>query len=354
MLNTIHYLPGATIFGILACDRYTYYSEQRSIMNKNDPSYVKASLEAPEGMITAHGDPMADASGVITDEVYCERSGRKMRLQILLPAFTPRLNDRQARLLGMTDLPPYEDLPNPMYPLIVFIQGSAWMKQDLYKALIRLSRYVQKGYAVASVEYREIPGDLWPAQLIDVKTAIRYMRANADLFGIDKSRVAVMGNSSGGHLSQMTALTQGMEEFSDGLYPEESDSVKCCVSFYGVSDLAHLNAAPRAPFYGEISPEISAEGVLMGGVDLEAHPEKAVSASPVCYVKKDRPCPPVLLLHGDEDGMVPFNQSARVYEALKACGKDATLVKVLGAGHGIEFYSDEVFDIVFSFLEKHL
>ena len=324
-------------------------------MNKNDPSYVQASPEAPAGMRTAHGDPLADASGVVQDEVYCERSGRKMRLQILLPAFTPQLNDRQAKAMGLMDLPPFEPLPNPLYPLIVFIQGSAWMKQDLYKALIRLARYVQKGYAVASVEYREIPGDLWPAQLIDVKTAIRYMRANADLFGIDKNRVAVMGNSSGGHLSLMTALTQGMDEFDDGLYPEENDTVKCSISFYGISDLSKLNAAPRAQFYGDIAPEISAEGVLMGGVDLETEPEKAAPASPVCYVKEeDRPCPPVLLLHGDEDGMVPFNQSARMYETLKRFGKDAELVKVLGAGHGIEFYSDEVFDIVFDFLEKHL
>ncbi len=72
------------------------------------------------------------------------------------------------------------------------------------------------------MEYRESACSIWPAQLVDVKTAIRYIKANADLFGIDKNRVAIMGTSSGGHLSQMTALTMGFKEFDDGLYPELS------------------------------------------------------------------------------------------------------------------------------------
>ena len=323
-------------------------------MNRNDPSYVSASPEAPEGMITAPGDPKSDASGCIHDEVYCERSGRKMRMQILLPTVTPQLIAREMVKLGIPNVPPFEPLPNPLYPLLVFVQGSAWMKQDLYNAIPRLSRYMRQGYAVASVEYREIPGDLWPSQLIDVKTAIRYLKANADLFGIDKNRVAIIGNSSGGHLTQMTLLTQGMEQFDDGLYPEETSDVKCGISFYGISDLAHLNSAPRAAFYGMVPPEMSPEGLLFGGIDVEKDPDKAASASPVCYVKKDRPCPPLMLLHGDEDGMVPFNQSVRIYEAMRACGKDVELVKVLSAGHGIEFYSEEVFSLVFGFLKKNL
>ncbi len=323
-------------------------------MNKNDPSYVIASKAAPEGMRTVCGSPKAEASGCIVDEVYCTRGGRDLHLQIMLPAYTPKLNERQVLRLSGGPLPPSEDLPNPMYPLIVFVQGSAWMKQDLYKALVKMSRYVHKGYAVACVEYREIPADTWPAQLIDVKTAIRYMRANADLYGIDKTRVAIMGNSSGGHLALMTALTEGLPEYNDGLYPAESDSVRCCVDLYGPSDLAFLNATPRAPFYRDVPAAESAEGLLMGGVDLEKDTKTAEIASPVYYVRKDRFCAPVLIIHGDEDGMVPFDQSVRMYEALRAGGKHAELVKVIGAGHGIEFYSDEVYEEIFSFLAKNL
>ena len=323
-------------------------------MNKNDPSYVIASKAAPEGMRTVCGSPDADASGCIIDEVYCTRGSRDMRLQIMLPYYTTKLNQRQVERLSGGPLPPMEELADPMFPLIVFVQGSAWMKQDLYKALAKMSRYVHKGYAVACVEYREIPADTWPAQLLDVKTAIRYMRANAKLYGIDKSRVAIMGNSSGGHLALMTALTQGMSEYDDGLYPGESDAVSCCIDLYGPSDLAFLNATPRAPFYRDVPAAESAEGLLMGGVDLEKDTKTAETASPVYYVSKKKYCPPVLIIHGDEDGMVPFDQSVRMYNALRACGKQAELVKVLGAGHGIEFYSDGVFEEIFSFLAKNL
>ena len=323
-------------------------------MNKNDPTYVSACMDAPEGMKCVFGDPKEDASGLVHDEVYCERDGRELRLQILLPTYTGKLMSREAVKLGAPDLPPFAELPNPMYPLIVFIQGSAWNRQDLYKATPRLARYVREGWAVASVEYRESACAIWPAQLIDVKTAIRYMKANADLFGIDKNRVAVLGNSSGGHLALMTALTQGFEEFNDGLYPEEDDSVKCCVDLYGPSDLSCINKAPRAKFFNIIPIDMSAEGMLMGGIDLEKHPEVAAKASPVSYVEKGKDYPPFLIMHGDEDGMVPFDQSVRMYNALKENGKQVELYKVLGAGHGIEFYSDDVMEIIFGFLKKNL
>ena len=163
-----------------------------------------------------------------------------------------------------------------------------------------------------------------------------------------------MGTSSGGHLSQMTALTMGFKEFDDGLYPEESDTVKCCVDLYGPSDLSCINKAPRAKFFNIIPIEISAEGMLMGGVDLEKHPDIAAKASPVCFVDKDRDYPPFLIMHGDEDGMVPFDQSRRIYEKLRDNGKRAELYKVLGAGHGLEFYSDDVMEIIFMFLKNNL
>ncbi len=323
-------------------------------MNRNDPTYVSACMDAPEGMKTVLGDPGEDASGLLHDEVYCVRDGRELRLQIILPKYTGELMTREAVKLGAPNILPFEKLPNPLYPLIVFVQGSAWNRQDLYKVIPRMSRFVRKGYAVACVEYRESACALWPAQIIDVKTAIRYMKANADLFGIDKNRVAIMGNSSGGHLSLMTALTMGFKEFDDGLYPEESDAVKCCVDLYGPSDLTCINKAPRSKFFSEIPLSISAEGMLLGGIDPEKDTEPALKASPVSYVDRDRELPPFLIMHGDEDGMVPFDQSRRIYEKLRDNGKRAELYKVLGAGHGLEFYSDDVMEIIFMFLKNNL
>ena len=322
-------------------------------MDKNNPIYVAASPQTAEGMKTVKGSPMADASGCLLDEVYCERDGRPLHVQVLLPSFTPRLMARQAERMGAV-VPPFADAPNPMYPLILFIQGSAWMRQDKYKAFVSLSRYVQKGYAVASVEYRESLSAIWPAQLIDVKCALRFMKANADLFGIDKDRTAVMGTSSGGHLSLMTVLTEGIKDFDDGLYPEENCSVKCCVDFYGPANLSNINSAPRAEFFATVPPRMSAEEILLGGIDVLKESQPALDASPVSYVSAEKQLPPFLIMHGDEDGMVPFDQSLQMYEALRSCGKDAELYKVLGAGHGIEFFSEDVLKVVFDFLEKHL
>ena len=323
-------------------------------MNRNDPTYVSACMDAPEGMKTVFGDPGEDASGYVHDEVYCVRDGREMRLQILLPRYTGELMTREAVKLGAPNVLPFEKAPNPLYPLIVFIQGSAWNRQDLYKAIPRMSRFVRKGYAVACVEYRESACSIWPAQLVDVKTAIRYIKSNADLFGIDKNRAAIMGTSSGGHLTQMVGLTIGSKEFDDGLYPEENDSVRCCVDLYGPSDLTCINRAPRAKFFSSIPLNISAEGMLLGRVDPEIETDIACKASPVCYVEDGREYPPFLIMHGDEDGMVPFDQSVRIYNRLRKSGADVRLYKVLGAGHGIEFYSDEVMEVMYSFLEKYL
>ena len=322
-------------------------------MNKNDPSYVTACQDAPEGMKTVPGSPRSDASGCILDEVYCERDGRPMHVQLLIPVWTMQLNARQTERRG-APFPPFEPDPNPMFPLLIYIQGSAWMKQDKYKALARLSRYMYRGYAVASVEYRESTCAQWPAQLIDVKSAIRYMKANADVYGIDKNRVAVAGHSSGGHLALMTALTMGMAEYDDDICPEEDSNVNCCVDFYGPSNLTNINSAPRAEFYATVPPGGGAEELLLGGIDVLKEPGPAMKASPVNFVSADKELPPFLIMHGDEDGLVPFDQSVQMYEALRAAGKEVEFYKVLGAGHGMEFYSDEVMAIVFDFLAKHL
>ena len=126
------------------------------------------------------------------------------------------------------------------------------------------------------------------------------------------------------------------------------------MDLYGPSDLTCINKAPRSRFFSEIPLSISAEGMLLGGIDPEKDTEPALKASPVSYVDKDRELPPFLIMHGDEDGMVPFDQSRRIYEKLRDNGKRAELYKVLGAGHGLEFFSDDVMGIIFKFLENNL
>lgn len=322
---------------------------------QKNTSYVNASMLAPEGMKTIYADKCwSDTSYYIHDEVYSEIDGKKLHLQILLPSISLELQARQNERLGRMGRMPEEPTPNPMYPLIVFAKGASWMNQDVYKPIPMLSYFVHKGYAVAIAEYRSIPGSLWPAQIQDIKAAIRFMKANAQTYGIDKNRVAIMGDSSGGHLSLMAASTMWTDKFDDGRFSEENSDVNCCVSFYGPADLFEINNAPRNEMYQSMPSAVTPEGIIFGGVDLEKRPDLAADISPINYISEEHDYPPFLIMHGDEDGMVPFDQSARMYEKLKACGKRAELYKVCGAGHGIRFYTTELMHIVLRFLNAYI
>ncbi len=322
---------------------------------RKNMSYIQASQLAPEGMKTIYADKTgSDETFYIQDEIYCERSGRKMKLQIILPSASQVILARQNERNGRPARGIPEKEPNPLYPLLIYIQGSAFSKQDVYKSVPLISRFARQGFVVASVEYREIPGDIWPASIQDAKTAVRYMKANAELYGIDKNRVAVMGCSSGGHMALMLASTMWTDRFDDGLYPEENSDVKACVSLYGPSDFANINNAPRNRMFKDVPSAVSPEGIILGGVDLDEHPEAADTLSPIKYISEEHDYPPFLLMHGDEDGMIPFDQSVRMYEKLRSCGKQAELYKVCGAGHGIYFYTDELMDIILKFLRAYV
>jgi acetyl esterase/lipase len=322
---------------------------------QKNTSYIDASPLAPEGMKTIFADRTnADETFYINDEIYCERDGRKMTLQLILPWPSPEILSMINVRNGKAAMPIPQPTPNPMRPCIVYIQGSAFAKQDVYKFVPMLGWYARRGYVVASVEYREIPNDLWPAQIQDVKTAIRYLKSKANLYGIDKNRVAVMGCSSGGMMAQMAAATLWTDKFDDGLYPEENCIVKACVSLYGPCDFAAINEAPRNKMFKDVASAVSPEGIILGGVDLDEHPEAADTLSPIKYISAEHDYPPFLLMHGDEDGMIPFEQSVRMYEKLRSCGKSVELYKVCGAGHGIYFYTDELKEIILKFLRAYV
>ncbi|WP_379155627.1 alpha/beta hydrolase fold domain-containing protein [Paenibacillus sp. sgz5001063] len=233
------------------------------------------------------------------------------------------------------------------FPLIVFIQGSAWRKQDVYSGIPNLSYLAAKGYVVASVEIRDTDIARFPAAVEDVKCAIRFMRKHAEEYGIDVDRVAVWGDSSGGHLSLMTGLTMG--EYDNGLYSEQSDEVSAVIDYYGVTDLLTLGK------YNHILDHDAAdspEALLIGG-KVKEHTELAKKASPL-HQNFDKALPPFLIVHGDSDHVVHINQSIEMYKALKAHGQNVLFYKVAGADHGPGFWSPQVLDITAKFLSAHL
>lgn len=237
-------------------------------------------------------------------------------------------------------------------PCIVYIQGSAWMKQDVYSNLPQLISFARRGYVIVSVEYR--PSDVapFPAQIIDARTAIRFVRKNAARFNIDPDNINIWGDSSGGHTAVFCGITSGLSEFSTDDYSEYSDTVNSIIDYYGPTDVSKMSQFPSA--MDHVKPT-SPEGKFLGGVDVLQNVEKAEKASPMTYISKGRSIPPILIAHGSVDALVPFNQSDILAIKLEETGKTFEFYNLKGADHGSpEFWTKEMFDIVDAFIRRHL
>ena len=213
-------------------------------------------------------------------------------------------------------------------PLIIWVHGGAWMagsKDGPSPAL----RFVSDGYAVAQVGYRLSQEARFPAQIQDCKAAVRWLRANADKYSFDTNRFVAWGASAGGHLVALLGTSGGVPDLEGAVNDLKTSSrVQAVVDWFGPTDFLHIGE-PESDLRHNASD--SPESKLIGGTLLE-HKDLAAKASPITYVSKE--APPFLIMHGDKDRTVPFDQSDRFYQALKKAGVDATFVPMKGAGHG--------------------
>jgi acetyl esterase/lipase len=232
-------------------------------------------------------------------------------------------------------------------PLIVWVHGGAWRSGS--RASMPLAGLVAQGYAVASVDYRLTPIAPFPAQVYDIKAAIRFLRARQAELGIDAERIAIAGDSAGGHLAALVGVSGGVAELEGevGEHARESSDVQAIVSFYGASNLTTILAQSTPHGLGVRIPALQ---LLLGGRP-EDKPELARLASPVTHV--DASDPPLLLLHGDQDPQMPINQAHELvgkYEELKL---PVQLEVVHGAAHGGDaFYDTRRIEILRAFLER--
>lgn len=267
------------------------------------------------------------------DVPYVERDGILLHLQILKPVYA----DWERRIKA---------------PCIVFIQGSAWMKQNIYLNLANLAKIAQRGFVVAAVEYRPSDVASFPAQVVDSKTAVRFMRKNAAQYHVDPDNVFVFGDSSGGHTSLMVGITAGMRELDSQDDEQYSAHVNAVVDFYGPTDISRMNDVPST--MDHIAPD-SPEGRLIGRKNVLENLEEAQKTNPINYISREREIAPILMMHGSKDELVPFHQSVLIYEALRAAGKEVEFYKLKEAQHGgPQFWTCEVLDIVEEFLRKHI
>lgn len=230
-------------------------------------------------------------------------------------------------------------------PLVVWIHGGAWMMGN--KRPNPAVRLLDNGFAVAGIHYRFSTTAKFPAQIYDCKAAIRWLRANADKYGIDPNHIGVWGASAGGHLAALLGTTNDNEylEGSVGNYPDVSSAVQAVVDWFGPSDFFTMPIGRRQFRPGE-DPEL----LLFGGRVSEKR-DLAELAGPFHHA--DESDVPFLIMHGDLDNLVPLAQSQALHEKLKAAGVDSTLIVMEGKGHGFGG-GPEVFEPVEEFFERTL
>jgi acetyl esterase/lipase len=233
-------------------------------------------------------------------------------------------------------------------PLVILIHGGGWLSNDKYADIGYMKKtvaeIVSNGFALASIDYRFSTQAVFPAQIQDCNRAVSFLYDNADKYGFDKKRFAVMGFSAGGHLASLLGLSKNNNVetfFMPG--SNKSFSIKAVVDFYGPAELILFPGS---------NDEKSPESLLIGAAPL-ARPDLAKAASPVTYVDKNDP--PFLIIHGEKDELVSTKQSQLLSAWLNVVGVQNELIIVKDAPHfGIMFDTDEVRNKVMGFLKKQM
>lgn len=242
--------------------------------------------------------------------------------------------------------------PDRLYPCLVFVQGSAWMKQDVYKSCPMYARLAQKGYVVAVVEYRHSGIAAFPAQIQDARNAVRFMKKNGKEWHADTENILIGGCSSGGHTAVFAGMMQEGDPMDASIYPDTDASVKGILDYYGSVNLLEDDYFPTT--VNHHLPD-SPEGMVMGGADMRKDIKLREKATAECYLTPDTELPPVLIVHGTKDRTVSTAQSVSLYQKLKACKKEAELYLIEGADHGgAEFWTEEMCEIADQFMKKCL
>jgi acetyl esterase/lipase len=234
-------------------------------------------------------------------------------------------------------------------PLIVWVHGGAWENGN--KSAMPLAPIIERGFAVASLDFSPASKAPFPGQVHEIKAAVRFLRAEAKRYGYDASKIAIAGASSGAHLAAVVGTSNGLAQLEGSLgdHADESSDVQAILSYFAATNLTTI-LAQSTPFgLGIREPALKR---LLGAAPKDAEP-LAKLASPVFQV--DRTDPPLLLFHGDQDPQMPINQSHELEGAYAQLGLDAELVVVHGAAHGGDaFYSAENVQRAVNFLSEQL
>lgn len=234
-------------------------------------------------------------------------------------------------------------------PLVIWVHGGAWRQGNRFPCPALF--LAEHGYAVASLGYRLSDSARFPAQIHDCKAAIRYLRNRADEYGLDSKRFGVWGSSAGGHLVALLGTSGNAPEL-EGTVGEShgSSAVQAVCDYFGPTDLLKMASQSGANSRIDHDAPNSPESVLLGG-PLQEQVTAANAANPLTYI--DSQDPPFLIVHGDQDPLVPHQQSRILDEALDQSQVTAELIIVPGGGHG-PFREPKQLDKVRQFFDKVL
>jgi acetyl esterase/lipase len=245
--------------------------------------------------------------------------------------------------------------------LILVVHGGGWSANDKNNhanVAWVVPILLKGGYAVASVNHRFSQQAVFPAQIHDVKAALRFLRARASEYGLDPGRVGAWGASSGGHLVALLGTSAGVPDMDGSLGPVHPNvRVRAVIDWYGPTDFMQSDAH-RLPDGARAAPADSAQSRLIG-VQIETAPERTQAANPIRYISADDP--PFLIVHGDQDRTVPHHQSELLRDALRARGVSVEMRTVLGGGHGTQtpalnapYQTDEIVQAMTAFFDRHV
>jgi acetyl esterase/lipase len=237
--------------------------------------------------------------------------------------------------------PPAKD---GVFPAVLVIHGGGWTGGDKSSVRPIMAQFTKRGYVAVSPQYRFCPKNAFPAQVHDVKAAVRFIKANAKKYQVDPDRIGAIGFSAGGHLALMLGLTSPSDGLEGDVSAGAPDSrVKAVVNYFGPTDLAAKDI-----------PTVSKHLVsnFLGG-EPQDKPDAAAKASPITFVSKDDA--PVLTFQGTKDPLVPYSQAIKLADAMNAAGVPGRVELLIGAQHGWTGAElDRTVSETFQFLDQHL
>lgn len=236
-------------------------------------------------------------------------------------------------------------------PLVIWIHGGGW-RNGSKNPITRCVGLLERGYAVASVEYRLSGEARFPAAIEDCKAAVSFLRFNADRYGLDPNRFGAWGSSAGGHLVSLLGVTNDIADFNThAISKKASPAVQAVCNWFGPSDFLRMNDFPGRIDHN--APE-SPESLFIGG-PIQENKAQTRRANPITYVSPTDP--PFLHMHGENDQAVPYNQSELLHAALQKAGVSSTLHKVAKGDHGFRGATESpesLFDRVADFFAREL